>query len=55
MNPEIVLDLKSVIRFGLIFPVGYYILARVSYLREMLLHVFCSDLNVGEKSLLSVK
>lgn len=54
-NPEIVLGLRSVIRFGLMLPVGSYILVRVSYLREMLLHVFCSDLNAGGKSLLSVK
>lgn len=50
MNTEIVLDLRSVIRFGLMLPV-----VRVSYLKEMLLLIFRSDLNVGGKSLLSVK
>lgn len=55
MNPEIVLDLSSVIRFDLMFPVGYYILVKISYLRKMLRHVFCSDLNVGGKSLFSVR
>lgn len=46
MSPEVVLDLRPVIRLGLMFPVGYYILVSVNYLREMLLRVSCSDLNM---------
>jgi len=46
MSPEIVLDLRPVVRLGLVFPVGYYILVSVNYLVQMLLRVSCSDLNM---------
>lgn len=46
MSPETVLDLRPVIRLGLMFPVCHYILVSVNYLMEVLLHVSCSDLNM---------
>lgn len=46
MSPEVVLDLRPMIRLGLMFPVGYCTLVSINYLLEMLLRVFCSDLNM---------